>query len=526
MDASQGDHPARGDSGMESARGSGRSGMPSPTGAASRRANGGLVRRDGPGGGRASGPGGGRAPALPTATIVPPGLFDDRPVNPDAERAVLGSILLKPDVCDDVALVIRPEDFHDEAHRTLYTHLLHLHDGGKKIDATILLERLRTQGDLDRVGGAEAIAEVVNCVPHAAHAVHYAGIVRDKAMLRSLIDAGTGILHDAYTSPDEPRELLARAETSIFSILERRSSAEAKAVRDVLEEAMVRMDARMKREHALGGVETGFGDLDSLCGGLHNSELVILAARPSMGKTAFAMNIAEHVAVNAGLPVLFVSLEMAALELADRLLCSAARVNGHRLRNGTISQEDRRRLVEKSSEISVAPLFIDDTPGRTLTEIAAVARRLKRKSGLSLIVIDYLQLIEPDNPRDPRQEQVARIARRLKTMSRELDIPVLCLAQLNRQAEVSRDNKPRLSHLRESGAIEQDADVVMFVHREEYYRTSEEERESVRGQAEIIIAKQRNGPIGDVPLVWQHDFTRFVNREQRTYDEFEQFSGY
>jgi len=449
----------------------------------------------------------------------------DRPANVDAERAVLGSILLKPDVCDDVALVVRVEDFSDESHQLLYRHLLDLHDSGKRIDATIVVERLKTQGDFERIGGAAALADVVQAVPHAAHATHYAAIVRDKALLRSLIDAGTDILRDAYDASDEPRQLLSRAEEKIFSILERRSSAEAKPIQSVLEEVMVRMDARMKHEHTIGGVETGFTDLDQLCGGLHNSELVILAARPSMGKTAFAMNIAEHASINLKQPVLFVSLEMAALELADRLLCSAAQVNGHRLRNGTISQEDRRRLVQKSSEIGAAPLFIDDTPSRTLTEIAAVARRLKRKQGLSMIVIDYLQLIEPDNPRDPRQEQVARIARRLKGMSRELDIPVLCLAQLNRQAEVSRDNRPRLNHLRESGAIEQDADVVMFVHREEYYQTNDEDRERVRGQAEIIIAKQRNGPIGDVKLLWQHDFTRFVNLEHRPYDEFEQFSS-
>ena len=449
----------------------------------------------------------------------------DRPANVDAERAVLGSILLKPDVCDDVALLVRAEDFSDESHQLLYRHLLDLHDSGKRIDATIVVERLKTQGDFERIGGAAALADVVQAVPHAAHATHYAAIVRDKALLRSLIDAGTDILRDAYDASDEPRQLLARAEEKIFSILERRSSAEAKPIQSVLEEVMVRMDARMKHEHTIGGVETGFTDLDQLCGGLHNSELVILAARPSMGKTAFAMNIAEHAAINLKQPVLFVSLEMAALELADRLLCSAAQVNGHRLRNGTISQEDRRRLVQKSSEIGAAPLFIDDTPSRTLTEIAAVARRLKRKQGLSMIVIDYLQLIEPDNPRDPRQEQVARIARRLKGMSRELDIPVLCLAQLNRQAEVSRDNRPRLNHLRESGAIEQDADVVMFVHREEYYQTNDEDRERVRGQAEIIIAKQRNGPIGDVKLLWQHDFTRFVNLEHRPYDEFEQFGS-
>ena len=449
-----------------------------------------------------------------------------RPGNIDAERNVLGSILLKPDVCDDVALLVRPEDFSDEAHQIIFRHLVDLHDGAARIDATILLDRLRTKGDLEQIGGAATIAELINSVPHAAHATHYAGIIRDKAMLRSLIDASTDILRDAYDAFDEPRELLSQAEEKIFSILEQRSSAEAKPIQAVLEDVMIRMDARMKHEHALGGVETGFTDLDTLCGGLHNSELIILAARPSMGKTALAMNIAEHIAIDTHQPVLFVSLEMASLELADRLLCSAAQVNGHRLRNGTISQEDRRRLVQKSSEISSAPLFIDDTPGRTLTEIAAVARRLKRKQGLSLIVIDYLQLIEPDNPRDPRQEQVARIARRLKTMSRELDIPILCLAQLNRQAEVSRDNRPRLNHLRESGAIEQDADVVMFVHREEYYQTTDEDRERVKGEAEIIISKQRNGPIGDVKLLWQHDYTRFVNLEHRPYDEFEQFSDF
>lgn len=461
------------------------------------------------------------SPASPT-------LFDarERPANVDAERAVLGSILLKPDVCDDVALLVRAEDFADDAHQLLFRHLLELHDSGKRIDVTIVLERLRTKGDLDRIGGAPSLAEIVQSVPHAAHATHYGQIVRDKAMLRSLIDASTDILRDAYDAIDEPRELVARAEAKIFSILEHRSSAEAKPIEAVLVEVMERMDARMKHEHALGGVETGFTELDALCGGLHNSELIILAARPSMGKTAFAMNIAEHVSIDLKQPVLFVSLEMASLELADRLLCSAAQVNGHRLRNGTISQEDRRRLVQKSAEISAAPLYIDDTPSRTLTEIAAVARRLKRKQGLSLVVIDYLQLIEPDNPRDPRQEQVAKIARRLKTMSRELDIPVLCLAQLNRQAEQSRDNRPRLNHLRESGAIEQDADVVMFVHREEYYQSNDEDRERVKGQAEIIVAKQRNGPIGDIKLLWQHDYTRFVNLEHRPYDEFEAFSTF
>jgi replicative DNA helicase len=244
-----------------------------------------------------------------------------------------------------------------------------------------------------------------------------------------------------------------------------------------------------------------------------------------MGKTALAMNIAEHVALQVRTPVLFVSLEMAAAELGDRLLCSVAEVNGSRLRNGTVTQDERRKLIEAAGRISDSPLFIDDTPSRTMTEIAANARRLKRRAGLGLVVIDYLQLIEPDNPRDPRQEQVSKVARRLKGLARELKAPVLCLAQLNRQVEASRDNKPQLSHLRESGAIEQDADVVMFVHRDEYYQTNEDDRQRVRGEADLLIRKQRNGPVGDVKLTWVHEFTRFRSFSPRGYAEFEGYES-
>jgi replicative DNA helicase len=241
--------------------------------------------------------------------------------------------------------------------------------------------------------------------------------------------------------------------------------------------------------------------------------------------TAFAMNLAEYSALELKVPTLFVSLEMSAIELADRLLCSVARVNGHRLRNGTISNEDRARLVEKAALISQSPLYVDDSPSRTVTEIAAAARRIHRREGrLGLIVIDYLQLIEPDNPSDPRQEQVARMTRRLKGLARDMKLPILCLAQLNRQAEVSKDNRPKLSHLRESGAIEQDADVVMFVHREEYYRRGDDAQQFA-GQAEIIVAKQRNGPVGDVELTWRKEFTRFENPPDHHYNEFEQFNA-
>ena len=355
--------------------------------------------------------------------------------------------------------------------------------------------------------------------------MYYANIVREKSTYRSLIDASTEILRDAYDESHEAKNLLAQAEQKIFAILDNRGSTSVDTIKDILHEAMDRIDARMRGEHTLGGVYSSFAEFDALNGGMHNSELLILAARPSMGKTALAMNMAEYVALELQQPVLFVSLEMSAIELADRLLCSVAKVNGHRLRNGTISNEERLKLVEKAGLISQAPLYVDDSPSRTVTEIAAAARRVRRREKrLGLIVIDYLQLIEPDNQRDPRQEQVARIARRLKGMARELNVPILCLAQLNRQAEEGKDHTPRLSHLRESGAIEQDADVVMFVHREEYYHRGED-AEQYAGQAEIIIAKQRNGPVGNVELVWRKEYTRFEDRAPERLQTFDQYNA-
>jgi len=443
------------------------------------------------------------------------------PQSLEAERAVLGSILLLPEVFDEVALIIRPRDFYDDANRRLYEHLLQMHDGGQTIDLMLLVERLRSEDHFEAIGGAAYLAEIGQQVSTAAHAEHYARIVADKSVLRSLIHASTDILHDAYDPTADTRQLLSMAEEKVFGILESRGTGELSQISEVLQESLDRIDSRMDQQHAYGGLETGFDDFDQLTGGLQNSELIILAARPSMGKTALALNIAEHVAMQGRAPVLFVSLEMSALELGDRLLCSVSEVNGHRLRNGTITHDERRKLVQTAAEVSQAPLFIDDSPSRTMTEIGANARRLKRREKLGLLIIDYLQLIEPDNSRDPRQEQVAKIARRLKGLARELDVPVLCLAQLNRQVEATRDNKPQLSHLRESGAIEQDADVVMFVHREEYYQSNEEDRERVRGEADLLIRKQRNGPTGDVKLAWVHEFTRFHNFSQKPYAEFE-----
>ncbi|TWT88403.1 Replicative DNA helicase [Pseudobythopirellula maris] len=445
------------------------------------------------------------------------------PQSLEAERAVLCSLLLLPETCDEVALVLKEDDFLDDANRRIYAHMMEMHTDGQAVDVMLLVQRLRDSGEYEAIGGAPYLAEVGQAVATAAHAEHYAHIVREKATLRALIHAGTDILKDAYDPSGEPRQVLARAEEKVFAILEEKEQGKLASIRDVLHESLARIDARMKQDEAMSGVETGFDDFDEMTGGFHGSELIILAARPSMGKTALALNMVEHAAIECGKPTLFVSLEMAALELGDRLLCSRAKVNSHRLRNGQLKPDEQRRLIQTAAEISTAPLYIDDSPSRTMTEIAAAARRLKRREGLGLITIDYLQLIDPDNARDPRQEQVAKIARRLKGLARELDVPVLCLGQLNRQVESSRDNKPQLSHLRESGAIEQDADVVMFVHREEYYQTNEEDRERCRGEADLLIRKQRNGPVGDVKLTWLHDYTRFTNRAPEQFDE---FSGY
>ncbi|HMO86091.1 MAG TPA: replicative DNA helicase [Lacipirellulaceae bacterium] len=446
------------------------------------------------------------------------------PHSVEAEQAVIGSILLLPEAFDEVALIVRADDFYDDANRTIFQHLADMHDGGQRVDLMLLVERLKKSAQYEEVGGPAYLAEIGRAVSTAAHAEFYAKIVADKALLRSLIHASIDMQQLAYNPTLDSREIVSKAEERLFGLIEDRNSGRVLPIGDVLQESLDRIDARMDRQHAFGGVETGFDDFDQLTGGLHKSELIVLAARPSMGKTALAMNIAEHAAMRAGVPTLFVSLEMSAIELGDRLLCSVAEVNGNRLRNGTITQDERRKLVNAAAEISRANLHIDDSPSRTMTEIAATARRLKRRDDLGLIVIDYLQLIDPDNPRDPRQEQVSKISRRLKGLARELKLPVLCLAQLNRQVESSHSNKPQLSHLRESGAIEQDADVVMFVHRDEYYQTNEEDRERVRGEADLLVRKQRNGPTGDVKLTWVHEFTRFRNFSHKPYAELETYA--
>ncbi|MEC8338172.1 MAG: replicative DNA helicase [Planctomycetota bacterium] len=463
-----------------------------------------------------------------------PHLFDRQlPTSLEAERNTLGSILVLPEVCDDVSLILHPDDFYDGAHRTLYTHIKQMYEDGERIDMTLLVERLKREGDYENIGGAAFLAEITQSVPTAANVVYYANLVRDKAMLRGLIHTGTEIVRDAYEQTQPSREMLNQAEERIFRIRDQRApSSEVAEIHDVLMEAFEQIDARAKG--GASGLPTGFTDLDKLTGGLHPSELVIIAARPSMGKTALAANIAEYSAIEESQPTLFVSLEMSRLELVQRMMCSLGEISGETFRSGFLSADDHKKLIDVSATLGKSPLFVDDTPSRTVTEIGATARRLKRRQGsLGLIVVDYLQLIQPDNSSDPRQEQVAKMARRLKILARELKVPIICLAQLNRQAEMTKDNRPKLSHLRESGAIEQDADVVMMVHREEYYLTAQE-REQMRdgshprnclGEADIIISKQRNGPTGEIKLHWFQQFTRFKNAERHEYSEFESYGS-
>lgn len=448
------------------------------------------------------------------------------PYNLEAEVGVLGSIMLMPETCDEIVNILRAVDFYDEAHRILFSNIMDMHNGGKKIDPLLLRERLVAGGEIESIGGAGRLAEIFTSVPNAAHVTYYANIVRSKSTSRQLINTCSELLNEAYLPEGDPDILLNDAEQKVFAIRESRQSNNLAPIDEILSDAMDRMEARMAGKGQEGTVETGFTDLDQITGGLHASELVILAARPSMGKTAFAMNIAENVVMKSRKPVLFISLEMASIELIERMLCSVAKVNGHQLRGGTLSSDNRKKVVKAVGELNQVPLFIDDSPTRNVSEIAGAARRIKRKeNGLGLVVIDYLQLIQPDNPNDARQEQVAKIARRLKGLARELKTPILCLSQLNRQAEDSRDHRPKLSHLRESGAIEQDADVVMFVHRESYFQKGQPEEEVNQNDALIIIEKQRNGPTGDVELHWERDFTRFSNRAPERYSEFDDFPG-
>jgi replicative DNA helicase len=427
------------------------------------------------------------------------------PQSRDAERSVLGSMLRDNGVIGDVIQLVRDESFYLDAHQRIYQAIRTIYDRGHPVDLVMLAEYLKEQKQIEDIGGYAYLAELWDAAPTAANAEYYAHIVRDKSVVRNLIHASTEILRDSYDQAMPADDLLEGAERKILDIAQRGMTGQTYTLEQALKEAYDRIDNRHQHDQmSISGLPTGFHDLDNITAGLQNSELVIIAARPSVGKTAFALNLIRHVVVEEGHPAFFVSLEQSRIELAERLLCCQARVDSHKLRKGHLGSEDMQKLIEAGGVLGKAKLLIDDTPGQGLLRIAANARRLKLRHHIKLVVIDYLQLIEPDNRRDSRQEQVAQMSRRLKFLARELQIPVVSLAQVNRSSEDRQDHRPRLSDLRESGAIEQDADTVLLLHRPELYEPGQHE-----GILEIMIAKQRNGPTGEVTLAFLKQFMRF-----------------
>jgi replicative DNA helicase len=430
------------------------------------------------------------------------------PHNRDAERSLLGSMLRDNQIIPETVNLVKADHFYVFGHQKIYEAITKLNDdSGKPADIVTVAEWLSQAKLMDDVGGHGYLAELIDAAPSAAHYRQYADIIRQKAIVRNLIHACTELQAEAFDQSQPPTELLDNAERRILEIAEMGITGDTVTLHDAIHEAWRRLDQRKQRgDHEFSGIATGYLDLDNLTAGFQNSELIILAARPSVGKTAFALNIARHVVVEEGLPVLFVSLEQARVELAERLLCCQAQVDSHRLRRGHLSSDDETKIMEAGSVLSESKLFIDDTPGQSMLRIAANARRLKKRHDIRLVMIDYLQLIDPDDRRESRQEQVAGISRRLKFLARELKVPVVALAQVNRSSEDRQDHRPRLSDLRESGAIEQDADTVMMLHRPDYHEPGQHE-----GLVEVIIAKQRNGPTGEVSLMYVKQFMRFEN---------------
>ncbi len=432
------------------------------------------------------------------------------PQNLEAELGVLGSVLLDNDALHEVVPIVKVEDFYRDSHQTIYRAIRDLYDLGKAIDLITLNEELHKRGEFEAVGGDETLAKIMESVPHSANAKYYAQIVKQKAISRQLIESANQILRDGYSNTFSADELLQAAERKIFAIAEDQATGETVDIKDVIVTAMDRITAKAEDRHAVSGVATGYYDLDEITSGFQGTQLIILAARPSMGKTALALNICEHVICELNKGVLFVSLEMGEVELVDRLLSSRGRVDGYKLRTGKgLGTQDMAQLGRAYTELHKAPLYIDSTPARNMLQITANARRLKLRKDLGMIVVDYIQLVDAEENRDSRQEQIAKISRRLKQLARELNIPVIALSQLNRAVENREDRRPRMADLRESGAIEQDADLVLLLHRPEYYDANDQP-----GIAELIIAKNRAGATDTVKMTFIKNLTRFENLAQ------------
>ncbi len=434
------------------------------------------------------------------------------PHNLDAERSVLGAILVENAAINRAQEILREDDFYREPHRTLFKVMSSLSEKSSAIDAVTVKDELMRSGELEAVGGPAYIASLLDDVPRSANVEYYARIVKEKAILRGLIEAGSQIVGTAYEASQEIEEILDQSERLIFKIAQDQLRQGFVPMKVIADESLKTIERLAEHRQLVTGLPTGFPRLDEYTSGLQNSDLVIMAARPGMGKTSLALNIAQHIGMKAGRHVGIFSLEMSREQLFLRLLTGLARVDAHRLRTGRISKEDWTRLTLALGEVSAAPIYIDDTPGISVLEMRAKSRRLKMEHGLDLIVVDYLQLIHGRGRFENRTQEISDISRSLKELAKELAIPVIAISQLSRAPEQrGGDRRPQLSDLRESGAIEQDADVVMFIYREEVYKQTEENR----GRAQVIIAKQRNGPIGTLDLAFIREYTKFEELEWR-----------
>ena len=446
-------------------------------------------------------------PPAPATDSLPPQTAGRMPPQAlEAEMSTLGSMILDVECIGDILHVLSPEHFYRQEHQLVYDALLTLYDRRRAVDLVLLRDELSRRSQLEIVGGVDYLVRLAESVPSAANASHYAHIVRDKAMLRSLIRVTTEICQQAYEAQGEAESTLEQAEEAIFAVTEQKIVGQAESMREIMARTFEMIDQRSGAH--VYGVATGFRELDELTGGLQPGEMIVVAARPSMGKTALGLNIAEHIGADNGQGVAVFSLEMGSQQLAERMLCGRAQIDGHRLRQGNLVAHEIEAMHAAAGELSEAPIFVDDSPGLAPLELRAKARRLKMKHDIQAVVIDYLQLMHVPGA-ESRQQEVSTISRHMKALGRELKIPVIVMSQLNRSPEGREGHRPRMSDLRESGAIEQDADVVMLLHREDYYH-SEPEYERTN-TAEVIIAKQRNGPTGTVQLIWNPAWTRFLD---------------
>ena len=433
------------------------------------------------------------------------------PQDIEAEQAVIGSMLTDQDAVSSAIETLKPEDFYREDNKIIYEAILNIYNRAEPIDIITLKAELSSMNKLEAVGGLEYIAVLPDKVPTTANVDRYIKIVEEKAMLRNLIKTANEILNMGYEPTEEPERVMDLAEKKIFDVMQKKSQKGYTPIKDVLVESFAKLEELYNQKQHVTGVPTGFIDLDRMTAGLHGSEFILIAARPAMGKSAFALNIGAYAATRANIPVAIFSLEMAKDQVANRILCSEALVDSNAVRTGELTDEDLSKLAETSGELSQAQIFIDDTAGISVMEIRAKCRKLKLEKNIGVVVIDYLQLVQGSNKRNSsREQEISEISRSLKILAKEIEVPVIALSQLSRAVEARPDHRPMLSDLRESGSIEQDADIVMFLYRDDYYNEDSEKK----NQAEVIIAKQRAGSTGTVDLAWLGQYTKFANLDK------------